>query len=145
MPAVEVITTIHTCSKANNALQKSYSYQIINHNSGKLLTIHIFCHSYIATRISTPYISVINTAPITSNSLSISAASSSSTACPVLETSSATSNTIPTTSQDAKQTSKPRRKKRPPKNPSNTKKPKIEIKIAPHKPGKYDSTLLDNC
>ncbi|GFW95512.1 hypothetical protein TNCV_1722131 [Trichonephila clavipes] len=47
-----------------------------------------------------------------------------------------TSNTIPATSQDAKQTSKPRRKKRPLKNTSNTIKPKIEIKMAPHKPRK---------
>ncbi|GFV56850.1 hypothetical protein TNCV_146021 [Trichonephila clavipes] len=77
-----------------------------------------------------------DTAPTPSNSLSISAASSSSTACPVPETSTTTSNTIPATSQDAKQTSKHRKKKRPPKNPSNTIKPKIEIKMAPHKPRK---------
>ncbi|GFW34207.1 hypothetical protein TNCV_384231 [Trichonephila clavipes] len=57
-------------------------------------------------------------------------------ACPILETITTTSNSIPTTSQDANQTSKPRRKKRPPKNPSNTIKPKIEIKMAPHKPRK---------
>ncbi|GFS74873.1 hypothetical protein TNCV_1395591 [Trichonephila clavipes] len=80
--------------------------------------------------------SVIDTTPTTSNSLSISAASSSSTACSVLETTTTTSNSIPTISQDTTQTSKPRRKKRPPKNQSNTVKPKIEIKTAPHSPRK---------
>ncbi|GFX19225.1 hypothetical protein TNCV_3013691 [Trichonephila clavipes] len=85
---------------------------------------------------SQPPTSVIDTAPTTSNSLSISAASSSSTACSVLETSTTTSNTIPTISQDTTQTSKPRRKKRPPKNQSNSIKPKIDIKTAPHRPQK---------
>ncbi|GFV01769.1 hypothetical protein TNCV_3374461 [Trichonephila clavipes] len=79
--------------------------------------------------------SVIDTAPTTSNSLSISAASSSSTACSVLETTTTTSNTILAISQDTTHTSKPRRKKRP-KNQSNTIKPKIEIKTAPHRPRK---------
>ncbi|GFX56000.1 hypothetical protein TNCV_1953201 [Trichonephila clavipes] len=124
MPAVEVIITIDTCFKAKNVFQNSYSYQIINHNPSKNLTIHIFYHSYIAIKISTP-ISIIDTAPTTFNSLSISAAPSSSTAYLVLETSTTTSNTIPATPQDAKQTSKPRRKKHPPKNPSNTIKPEI--------------------
>ncbi|GFX58438.1 uncharacterized protein TNCV_320201 [Trichonephila clavipes] len=85
---------------------------------------------------SQPPNSVIDTVPTASNSLSISAASSSSTACSVLET----TNTIPATSQDANQTSKPRRKKRPPKNQSNTIKPKIEIKMAPHRPRKSEPT-----
>ncbi|GFT56820.1 uncharacterized protein TNCV_1268961 [Trichonephila clavipes] len=67
--------------------------------------------------ISQPPNSVIDTAPTTSNSLSISATSSSSTACSVLETTTTISNTIPATSQDTIQTSKPRRKKRPPKKP----------------------------
>ncbi|GFV30677.1 uncharacterized protein TNCV_3931991 [Trichonephila clavipes] len=80
--------------------------------------------------------SVIDTAPTTSNSLSIYAASSSSTACSVLETTTTTSNTILAISQDTTHTSKPRRKKRPPKNQSNTIKPKIEIKTAPHRPRK---------
>ncbi|GFW36815.1 uncharacterized protein TNCV_4348561 [Trichonephila clavipes] len=85
--------------------------------------------------------SVIDTAPITSTSLSISAASSSSTACSVLETTTTTiSDSIPTTSQDTTQTSKLRRKKRPPKNQSNTIKPKIEIKTAPHRPRKSGPT-----
>ncbi|GFX84478.1 hypothetical protein TNCV_3531751 [Trichonephila clavipes] len=70
--------------------------------------------------ISQPPTSVIDTAPTTSHSLSISAASSSSTACSVLETTTTTSNTIPTKSQDTTQTSKPRRKKHPPKNQSTT-------------------------
>ncbi|GFW87095.1 uncharacterized protein TNCV_5124491 [Trichonephila clavipes] len=83
---------------------------------------------------SQPPNSLIDTVSTTSNSLSISAASSSSTACSVLETTTTTSNTIPTISQDTTQTSKPRRKKRPPKNQSNTIKPKIEIKTAPHRP-----------
>ncbi|GFU90583.1 hypothetical protein TNCV_484741 [Trichonephila clavipes] len=90
---------------------------------------------------SQPPNSVIDTAPtFTSNSLSISAASSSSTACSVLETTTTISNTIPATSQDTNQTSKPRRKKRPPKNHSNTVKPKIEIKTAPHRPRKSGPT-----
>ncbi|GFW87148.1 uncharacterized protein TNCV_5125021 [Trichonephila clavipes] len=55
--------------------------------------------------------SVIDAVPTTSDNLSISAASSSFTACSVLETTTTTSNTIPTTSQDTKETSKPRRKK----------------------------------
>ncbi|GFV35405.1 uncharacterized protein TNCV_3204371 [Trichonephila clavipes] len=83
---------------------------------------------------------VIHTVPTASDNLSISAASSSSTACSVLETTTTTSNTIPTTSQDANQTSKPRREKRPPKNQSNTVKPKIEIKMAPHRPRKSAPT-----
>ncbi|GFV81961.1 uncharacterized protein TNCV_3151591 [Trichonephila clavipes] len=74
---------------------------------------------------SQPPKSVIDTAPITSNRLSISAASSSSTACSVLETTTTISNTILATSQDANQTSKLRRKKHFPKNQSNTIKPKI--------------------
>ncbi|GFW64575.1 uncharacterized protein TNCV_3513971 [Trichonephila clavipes] len=70
-------------------------------------------------------ISVIDTAPSTSNNLSTSIASSSSTfsmstplpACPVLEIlATTTSNTIPATSQDTNQTSKLRKKKRPFKN-----------------------------
>ncbi|GFT51124.1 hypothetical protein TNCV_4817251 [Trichonephila clavipes] len=47
---------------------------------------------------------------------------------------------MPAASQDANQTSKPRRKKRPPKNQSNTIKPKIEIKTAPHRPRKSGPT-----
>ncbi|GFW00102.1 uncharacterized protein TNCV_3568891 [Trichonephila clavipes] len=78
--------------------------------------------------------SLIDTVSTASDNLSISTASSSSTACSVLETTTTTYNTIPTTSQDTTQTSKPRRKKRPPKNQSNTIKPKIEIKTAPHRP-----------
>ncbi|GFT42824.1 uncharacterized protein TNCV_2172771 [Trichonephila clavipes] len=82
---------------------------------------------------SQPPNSLIDTVPTTSNSLSLSAASSSSTACSVLETTTTTSNTITTISPDTPQTSKPRRKKRPPKNQSNTIKPKIEIKTTPHR------------
>ncbi|GFT67233.1 hypothetical protein TNCV_783751, partial [Trichonephila clavipes] len=75
---------------------------------------------------SQPPISVIDTAPTTSNILSVSATFFSSTvlmstplpSCPVLETTTNTSNTIPTTPQDGNQTSKRRRKKRPHKNPS---------------------------
>ncbi|GFU15235.1 hypothetical protein TNCV_3937901 [Trichonephila clavipes] len=89
---------------------------------------------------SPPPNSVIDTAPTTSNSLSISAASSSSTACSVFEPTTTISHTIPATSQDANQTSKPRRKKRPPKNQSNSIKPKIEIKSAPHIPHKSGPT-----
>ncbi|GFU36023.1 putative RNA-directed DNA polymerase from transposon BS [Trichonephila clavipes] len=93
---------------------------------------------------SPPSIPFMDTAAATSNSLSTSTASSSSTlsmstplpACPVLETTTTTSSTIPATSQDAKETSKPRRKIRPPKNTSDTIKPKIEIKMAPRKPRK---------
>ncbi|GFY01016.1 hypothetical protein TNCV_1364211 [Trichonephila clavipes] len=85
-------------------------------------------------------ISVIDTGPATSNNLSISAASSSSSACSFLETTTTTSNTITATSQNAKETSKPYRKKRPPKNTSNAIKPKIEIKMAPHKPRKSAPT-----
>ncbi|GFV24356.1 uncharacterized protein TNCV_198981 [Trichonephila clavipes] len=77
---------------------------------------------------SQPSIPLIDTAPTTSNNLS------------VLEPTTTISNTIPATSQDANQTSKPRRKKRPPKNQSNTVKPKIEIKTAPHRPRKSGPT-----
>ncbi|GFX33842.1 hypothetical protein TNCV_3962511 [Trichonephila clavipes] len=70
----------------------------------------------IKTKNSQANISNIRSDITTSNSLSTSAASSSSTvsiitplpACPVLETTITTSNAIPATSQDAKQTSKPR-------------------------------------
>ncbi|GFV13440.1 uncharacterized protein TNCV_129381 [Trichonephila clavipes] len=86
--------------------------------------------------ISQPPNSSIDTVSTASDNLSISTASSSSTACSVLETTTTTSNTIPTISQDTTQTSKPRKKKRPPKNQSNTIKPKIEIKTALHRPRK---------
>ncbi|GFW07134.1 uncharacterized protein TNCV_3693291 [Trichonephila clavipes] len=86
--------------------------------------------------ISQPLNSVIGTVSTASDYLSIFTAFSSSTACSVLETTTTTSNTIPTTSQDTTQTSKLHRKKRPPKNQSNTIKPKIEIKTAPHTPRK---------
>ncbi|GFV30210.1 hypothetical protein TNCV_96871 [Trichonephila clavipes] len=98
---------------------------------------------------SQPSIPLIDTALTTSNSISTSAASfssnkalSSSTVSmftplpaeiyPVLETSTTTSNTIPSTSQAAKQTLKSRRKKRP--NRSIT--PKIEIQMTPYIPKK---------
>ncbi|GFV48471.1 uncharacterized protein TNCV_3416251 [Trichonephila clavipes] len=90
--------------------------------------------------ISQPPNSVIDTVSAASDNLSITTASSSSTACSVLETTTPTSNTIPTTSQDTAQTSKPRRKKRPLKNQSNTIKPKIEIKTVPHRPRKSAPT-----
>ncbi|GFY13602.1 transposable element Tcb1 transposase [Trichonephila clavipes] len=48
-----------------------------------------------------------DTVPTASNSLPISAASSLSTACSGLETTTTTSNTIPATSQDANQSSNP--------------------------------------
>ncbi|GFX92536.1 putative RNA-directed DNA polymerase from transposon BS [Trichonephila clavipes] len=54
---------------------------------------------------SQPPVSIIDTAPTTFNSLSISSASCSSIACHVLETTTTTSNIIPATSQDAKGTS----------------------------------------
>ncbi|GFS96213.1 hypothetical protein TNCV_1141801 [Trichonephila clavipes] len=90
---------------------------------------------------SLPPNSVLDTIPTASDNLSISTASSSSTACSVPETTTTTSNTIPTTSQDTNQTSKPCRKKRPsPKTQSNSMKPKIEIKMAPHRPRKSAPT-----
>ncbi|GFW97096.1 hypothetical protein TNCV_2697181 [Trichonephila clavipes] len=55
---------------------------------------------------------------------------------PVLQTTIHTSNATPSISQDAKLSSKLRKKKRPPKNTCTTIKPKIEIKMAPHKPRK---------
>ncbi|GFV74563.1 hypothetical protein TNCV_5130051 [Trichonephila clavipes] len=83
---------------------------------------------------SQPSNSVTDTVSTASDNLSFSTASSSSTACSVLETTITTSNTIPTTSQDTTQISKHRRE--PHKNQSNTIKPKIEIKMAPHRPRK---------
>ncbi|GFX57303.1 hypothetical protein TNCV_3914671 [Trichonephila clavipes] len=56
---------------------------------------------------SQPTISAIDTAPYTSNSLSTSATFSLSTVCPILQTTTTSSNAIPPTSQDAKLTSKP--------------------------------------
>ncbi|GFV02317.1 hypothetical protein TNCV_2354931 [Trichonephila clavipes] len=97
-----------------------------------------FCHDYIVIK-SEPPNSVIDTVPTTSVNLYISAASSSSSACPVLETTTTTSNTITATSQEAKETSKLCRKKRPPKNTSNTIKPKIEIKMPSHRSRKSAS------
>ncbi|GFV94593.1 hypothetical protein TNCV_3826601 [Trichonephila clavipes] len=52
-----------------------------------------------------------------------------------LQNTTTISNTIFSTSKDAKQTSKPR-KKRPPTNTSTSIKPKMEIKMTPHKPRK---------
>ncbi|GFT42143.1 hypothetical protein TNCV_1669261 [Trichonephila clavipes] len=74
--------------------------------------------------------------PTTSNSLSMSAASSSSTACPVLEAAVTASGAIPATSQDTKQRSKTRGRKRPPKNRFNNIKPEMEIEMAPCEPKK---------
>ncbi|GFV14634.1 hypothetical protein TNCV_2586071 [Trichonephila clavipes] len=87
---------------------------------------------------SQPPIPLTDTTPAIFNSLSISAASSSFIisiitplpACPILETTTTTSNTIPATSQVAKENFKPRRKRRPPENTSNTIKLKIEFKMA---------------
>ncbi|GFW48934.1 hypothetical protein TNCV_3901321 [Trichonephila clavipes] len=90
---------------------------------------------------SQPTNSLIDTVSTTSDNLSISTTSPSSfTACSVFETTTTVSNTMPATSQDTSQTSKPCRKKRPPKNQSNTIKPKIEIKMAPHRPRKSAPT-----
>ncbi|GFU05739.1 gag-Pol polyprotein [Trichonephila clavipes] len=75
--------------------------------------------SHVFVRNRKPPIPLIDIAPTTSNSLSTSAASSSSTvsmftplpaSCPVLQTTTTTSNTIPSTSQEAKLTSKLRKK-----------------------------------
>ncbi|GFW64596.1 putative RNA-directed DNA polymerase from transposon BS [Trichonephila clavipes] len=92
---------------------------------------------------SQPPIPLKNTAPSTVNNLSTSAASSSSTismstslSASPLQNTTTTSNTMLSTSQDAKQTSKPRKKKRPPTITSTSIKPKIEIKMTPHKPRK---------
>ncbi|GFU92926.1 hypothetical protein TNCV_2080721 [Trichonephila clavipes] len=52
--------------------------------------------------------------------------------CPVVETSTTISNTIPSTYQAAKQTSKSRRKRRPNKSITS----KIDIQMTPHKPRK---------
>ncbi|GFU11427.1 uncharacterized protein TNCV_4041241 [Trichonephila clavipes] len=95
-----------------------------------------------------PPIPLIDTVPATFNSLSTSAVSSSNKelssskvsmftplpaeTCPVVETSTTVSSTIPSAPQTAKQTSRNRRKKRP--NRSLT--PKIEIQLPPHKPKK---------
>ncbi|GFV02320.1 RNase H domain-containing protein [Trichonephila clavipes] len=81
--------------------------------------------SLIVTSLeSQPPIPLIDITPTTSNSLSTSSASSSNTvsmftplpACPVLQTTTTTSNTTPSISEDAKLSSKFRKKKRPPKN-----------------------------
>ncbi|GFX29885.1 hypothetical protein TNCV_4750131 [Trichonephila clavipes] len=109
-----------------------------------ILAPKLHCPTVTLSSESQSQILLTDNSPAVSNSLSIPAASSSfpvlmfipSPACPVLETTTTTSNTIPATSQGAKQTSKPRRKKRPPKNTSNTIKLKIEIKMASHKPRK---------
>ncbi|GFY26922.1 hypothetical protein TNCV_930631 [Trichonephila clavipes] len=108
-------------------------------DQGTTLTIRIFCHGYIAIK-SQPPNSLIDAVSTASDHVSISAASSSSTACSVIEMTTTTSNIIPVTSQDTNQTSKPRRKKRPPKNQSNTIKLQIEIKMVPHRPRKSAPT-----
>ncbi|GFW79629.1 hypothetical protein TNCV_1428891 [Trichonephila clavipes] len=54
------------------------------------------------------------------------------TACPILETTTTTSNSIPSTSQAVKQTSKNRRKKRPIRSITS----QIDIQMTPYKPKK---------
>ncbi|GFV45253.1 hypothetical protein TNCV_2496111 [Trichonephila clavipes] len=77
--------------------------------------------------------------PSLANNLSTSSSSTTPMSTPLtaspLQNTTTTSNTILSTSQDAKQTSKPR-KKRLPTNTSTSIKPKIEIKMTPHKPRK---------
>ncbi|GFT03363.1 hypothetical protein TNCV_2985301 [Trichonephila clavipes] len=111
-----------------------------SHESSHESSLYLGLCRFTLSSESQPPISVIDTAPTTSNNLSVSTASSSSSACPVLETTTTTSNTITATFQDAKETSKLRRKKRPPKNTSDAIKPKIEIKMTPHKPRKSAPT-----
>ncbi|GFV44351.1 RNA-directed DNA polymerase from mobile element jockey [Trichonephila clavipes] len=90
---------------------------------------------------SQPTNSLIDTVSTASDNLSISTASSSSTACSVLETTT-TLHPIPYPLHPRIQLKpqNPVRKKRPPKNQSNTIKPKIEIKTAPHRPRKSAPT-----
>ncbi|GFW98619.1 hypothetical protein TNCV_2757981 [Trichonephila clavipes] len=57
--------------------------------------------------------------------------------CPVVETSTTVSNTIPSAPQTAKQTSRNRRKKR---SNRSLRSPKIEIQLPPHKPKKCTFT-----
>ncbi|GFW75347.1 putative RNA-directed DNA polymerase from transposon BS [Trichonephila clavipes] len=103
----------------------------------------------ISSSESQPSIPLIDTATTTSNNLSTSAAFSSSNkalsssnvsmftplpaeTCPAVETETSITNTIPFTSQDAKQTSKSRKKKHSKRSITS----KIDIQLTPHKPKK---------
>ncbi|GFS53154.1 CCHC-type domain-containing protein [Trichonephila clavipes] len=132
-----------TCSRCATVGHPSTDFAAVNKSSTSTQAELVPSTSSVTVTLpskSQPTNSLIDTVSTASDNLSISTASSSSTACSVLETTTTTSNTIPTTSQDTTQTSKPCRKKRPPKNQSNTIKPKIEIKTAPHRPRKSAPT-----
>ncbi|GFX00123.1 uncharacterized protein TNCV_296121 [Trichonephila clavipes] len=126
------------CSQAYSADSKLCS----KWRTGKEIQIQLlpFTSSVTVTSSSKSQspVLLVDTAPTISDSLFISGVSSSSTACPLLQTTTTSSNTIPPTSQDAKITSKPL-EKRPPKNICYTIKPKINIKMAPHKSRKLSS------
>ncbi|GFW62641.1 RNase H domain-containing protein [Trichonephila clavipes] len=95
---------------------------------------------------SQPSIPLIDTALTTSNNLSTTSAFSSSNktlsssdvsilpaeTCPVVETETSITDTIPFTSQDAKQTLKSRKKRRPKRSITS----KIDTQLTPHKPKK---------
>ncbi|GFU13720.1 hypothetical protein TNCV_939461 [Trichonephila clavipes] len=133
-----ISSSVHAVTKSSTSIQA----ELLPSPSSVTVTSSSKSHSLL---------SVIDTAPATSNNLSTSIASSSSTlsmstplpACPVLEIPTNTaSNNIPATSQDTNQTLKPRRKKRPFKIQSSTIKPKIENKMAPHRSRKSAPTDL---
>ncbi|GFT35033.1 putative RNA-directed DNA polymerase from transposon X-element [Trichonephila clavipes] len=98
---------------------------------------------------SQPSIPLIDTAPTTSNNLSTTSAFSLSNktlvhrmktmftplpaeTCPAVETATSITDTIPFTSQDAKQTLKSRKKRRPKRSITS----KIDTQLTPHKPKK---------
>ncbi|GFW81562.1 uncharacterized protein TNCV_2882391 [Trichonephila clavipes] len=104
---------------------------------------------FTSTSKSKTSITLIDTAPTTSNNFFTSAAFSSSykalsssdvslftplpaATCPAVETETSKTNTIPSTSQDAKQTSNSRKKRRHKKSITS----KIDIQLTPHKPKK---------
>ncbi|GFW98218.1 hypothetical protein TNCV_331701 [Trichonephila clavipes] len=83
-----------------------------------------------------PYISSVKVTTSAASSLPTVSKFRPLPACPVQTTITTANNIPPSTSQDVKQTSKPRKMKFPPKNTSASIKPKIEIMMAPHKPRK---------
>ncbi|GFX06655.1 uncharacterized protein TNCV_382511 [Trichonephila clavipes] len=121
-PPLKLLQPLLSLPKPNTLI----SIPAISESSSSIQAKLLPSTSFVTVTLSSesqPPIPLRDTAPTSSNSLFISAASSSCTACPVLEATATASSAIPATSQDTKQTSKPRGRKRPPKNRSNDIKP----------------------
>ncbi|GFV41882.1 hypothetical protein TNCV_2958981 [Trichonephila clavipes] len=145
MPTFKITTTIKICSKTNYIFLSPAVTKPSSSTQTQLLPSTSFV-TVTSLSESEPSIPLIDTAPTTSNNLSTTSAFSSSNktlsssdvsilpaeTCPAVESETSITDTIPFTSQDAKQTLKSR-KKRSPKSSITS---KIDTQLTPHKPKK---------